>query len=107
MKKLMHTGLVAAQLLVVVAILVSTIIMLMHPVCIKHMLEEVAGAVSAGILLAFVRVLTRLTRPNMECQPISVWGCSALKSLRRELKSCIVAGYLLGVVLAMLDCLGG
>jgi len=97
----------ALQLLVVLTTVLATVIMFLHPACIEHMLAEVARGTSAGLLLASVKVLVVVNRPMMVCKPASRWRRFAWATTRSELKSGLVAGYLLGLIVAMWFCLNG
>jgi hypothetical protein len=107
MNKFKRAGLVAVQLLVVLATLTATVITFLHPACVEHMMGEVARGLSAGLLLAGVRVLVVVSRPTMACRPVSCWCRFALSAARHELKCGLVAGYLLGLMVAMWVCWRG
>ena len=107
MGNLKRSGLVALQLLVAVATVVATIIMLLHPACIEHMLAEVARGVAAGLLFAGVKVLAKISRHNMACKALSCWSCYAWVVARHEFRSGLIGGYLLGLGVAMWACWNG
>jgi len=107
MNKFKRTGLAAMQLLVVLATVAATVIMFLHPACVEHMLAEVARGVSAGLLLASVKLLVVVNRPKMECKPISCWCRFGWAATWHEVKCGLVAGYLLGLVVVMWVCWNG
>jgi hypothetical protein len=101
MTKFKRAGLVALQLLVVLAIVAATVIMFMHPKCIEHMLAEVARGGAAGLLLAGVKVLVVVNRPKMVCKPVLCWCHFGWAATWHEVKYGLASGYLLGLVVAM------
>lgn len=92
------------QLVVVLATVAASVVALLNPDCIPQMLAEVAGASAAGMLLAGVKILSVLSRSKMACKPLSCWWCYGWAVARREFKHGLLAGYLLGLVLAMWVC---
>lgn len=107
MPRTKQTALVILQLLVVMATVTATVIMFLHPACVEHMLAEVARGMSAGVLLSGVKILVAINRPIMVCEPISCWCHFAWATTRHELKCGLIAGFLLGLVVAMRICWHG
>ncbi len=107
MNNFKRAGLVALHLLVVLATVVATVIMFLHPTCVEHMLPEVARGVAAGLLLASAKGLAKISRPIMARKPVSCWCWCWWSFTCHEVKSGLVAGYLLGLVMAMWACWNG
>lgn len=107
MNKFKRAGLVALQLLVVLATVSATVIMFLHPACVEHMLTEIAGGVAAGLLLASVKALAMISRPIMARKSVSCWCRCWWSVMCHEVKCGLVGGYLLGVVMAMWACWNG
>ncbi len=107
MSEFKRAGVVALQLLVVLATVAATVTMFLHPECVEVMLTEVARGVSAGLLVASVKVLAKIGRPSMVCKSATCWGRYWWAMTRREMKCSLVAGYLLGLVMAMRACWNG
>lgn len=107
MNKHKRIVLVGLHIVIVAATVAATIIMLLHPACIEHMLAEVARGVAAGLLLALVKVMVEVSRPTVACKPLSCWWAYGRTVAWHDLKCGLVSGYLLGLVIAMWSCWNG
>jgi hypothetical protein len=95
------------QVLVVLATGAATVVMFMYPHCVEYMLAEVARGLAAGLLLAVVKVLVVVNRPKMVSKPVSCWFFFGWAVMWHEVKYGVVAGYLLGLLVAMWVCWNG
>lgn len=95
------------KLMVVLGTVVATSVALAQPGGPGVVLAEVARAVAAGVLFSGVKVLTRLGRPVMVTRPVRCWWGYGRAVVWHDVRCAMVAGYLLGLVLAVwLYCVG-
>lgn len=91
----------ALEVCVVVATVAAAALALSRPECTEHMLAEVARGVGAGLLFAAVKVLTRISRSKLVCEPMSCWWCYGWAVARHEFRAGLLGGFLLGLLLAL------
>ncbi len=107
MMKFKRAGLMVLQVLTALATVAATVIMFLHPACVGYMLDEVARGVSAGVLLAGVKMLVAVNRPETVCKPILCFCRFGWAVTWHELKNALIAGYLLGLIEATWSCGNG
>lgn len=99
--------LVALQVVVVTVAVAATVVALLNPECVEHMLAEAARGVSAGLLFAGVKVLSKVSRPVFCRRSVRCWWFYGVAVGRVEFQCGLVGGFLLGLILAIWSCWAG
>jgi len=94
--KLRRAGFIALQTIVAVAALSAAAAVFANPACAECITAEVTRGAAAGLLLAALKSIVTLSRPNSPRWYRYVWLVTC-----RELKAGLAAGFALGVLAAM------